>query len=448
MEQTDTSPFELTSPMGADERRLFVESPGQSSRVVVLRRDNAVSVGRGDEADVVLDDRRASRVHARLRFDGRAVVVEDAGSSNGTFVGAHRVTEPTSLEPGMLMRVGSTTIALLPHDDDDSADDSASMHSHSVRAFNPVADDPRSKELFGLVARLAGSELAVLIEGEAGVGKEVVARAIHAQSTRAAGPFVVVSAAALSDANVEAELFGQERGVGGVDARRIGAFEAAHGGTLLLDDVNDLSPACQAAVLRVLVAGAVTRVGGARGTAVDVRLLSTSRRELSREVAEGRFREDLYFRLQGVRVKVAPLRERLGDVVGLSVRFLEQQEKPQALSQPLIERLRNYDWPGNVRELFTALDVALTVAGDGPLAPEHLPANVRPGSLFDELTPSSLRVRVDLTEKQAIVAALARNNGNQSRAARDLRISRRALIYMMERHGLKPPPRSQRSKDG
>jgi len=315
-----------------------------------------------------------------------------------------------------------------------------------------VVAAPAMRRLYALIERIADSTLSVLILGETGVGKEVVAEAIHAKSARRAGPMVKINCASLPENLLESELFGHERGsFTGADRRKIGFFEAAGGGTIFLDEIGEMQPALQAKMLRVLERKIITRVGGTDEIPVDVRVIAATHRDVEGEVRATRFREDLYFRLAGFTLAVPPLRDRIEEIVPLAQHFARRvaeelgQPAPQ-LSEDAQLALRSHDWPGNVRELRNALERAVVVQTSGTITADDLPERVcdagrraRPvlpdGSIRDHL-----RDQLADLERAAIVEALDHFGGNQTRTAQRLGISRRALIYKMERLGLKPPP--------
>ena len=315
-----------------------------------------------------------------------------------------------------------------------------------------VVAAPAMRRIYGLVDRIADSSLSVLILGETGVGKEVVAEAIHTRSSRRAGPIVKINCASLPENLLESELFGHERGAfTGADRRKIGFFEAAAGGSIFLDEIGEMAPALQAKMLRVLERKVITRVGGTDEIPVDVRIIAATHRDAEAEVRAGRFREDLYFRLAGFTLAVPPLRDRVEEIVPLAQHFARRvaeelgQPAPQ-LSEDAQLALRSHDWPGNVRELRNALERAVVVQTSGTITAEDLPDRVcdagrraRP-QLPDGSIRDHLRDQLADLERAAIVEALENFGGNQTRTAQRLGISRRALIYKMERLGLKPPP--------
>lgn len=433
MERTDTSAFDSGANADTLAARLIVEEVDHPARTVLLVAGAAVRIGRSDELEVCLDDGRVSRVHATVRYNGRAVTLEDNESSNGTWIGDRRVQSPEEVGTGAQFRVGATRVTvLLP------ARSTTTMRmggSVGDDASGFLAVDPASVALLDLARRLGPSELPVLLQGETGTGKELLARTIHRYSPRASKPFAVVPCATLE----EAGLFGEE----GDDAV---ALDAMRGGTLLLDEVGDLSAPDQARLLRVLQDRSLMPVGATRAIPVDVRVMATTTRDLAKEVSGGRFREDLYFRLNGVTVEVPPLRARPRDILPLAQRALDESGSTTALGAGVTAVLTAHRWPGNVRELLNAVSAALAVSRDNTLRVENLPASVRGESGAQGVPPMPLRERVDETERKAIVAALEGTKWNQSRAARVLGISRRALIYKMERYGLKPLPNSQRNE--
>jgi PAS domain S-box-containing protein len=303
------------------------------------------------------------------------------------------------------------------------------------------------KGLYRMVELVARVEATVMILGESGSGKGMVAEAIHRMSGRASGPFVRVSCSA-DETLLASELFGHVKGAfaGALEDRR-GRFQEAHGGTLLLDEIGDLSPVVQGKLLRVIEQRAIERVGDSQPIPVDVRLLCATYRDLRQLVAQGRFRSDLYFRLAVFPLRVPPLREHADDIRFLAERFLSLLRPAGSARTAVLEAgaariLRQYSWPGNVRELQNVLVYAALQAGGGEIRVEHLPPDVRPvpasGSLprLEVLSGGRANGPVD---REAVVAALAQNGWNRSRAAEALGISRVTLWKRMKRHGIAAP---------
>ncbi len=294
------------------------------------------------------------------------------------------------------------------------------------------------KALKDELKRIAATDATVLILGETGSGKEVVARAIHADSPRANGPFLAVNCAALSAGLLESELFGHEKGAfTGADRQRKGRFELAEGGTLLLDEVSEIDTNLQAKLLRVLQERSFERVGSSIARRADVRVVATTNRDLRTEIEKGRFREDLFFRLNVVPVRVPPLRERLDDLEALCAHFLHGRKK---LAADAIDALRHYRWPGNIRELFNILERAcVLVAADTIRAADIAPwlgapssasaPSPAPVSAFEGLTMEEI-------EKRAIAAALQAHGGNRQRTAAALQIAERTLRDKVKKWGL------------
>ncbi len=311
----------------------------------------------------------------------------------------------------------------------------------------PIVLDPGMQRVYSLVERIADSQMTVLILGETGVGKELVAEAIHRRSGRRDQPLIKLNCAALPETLLESELFGHERGAfTGADKRKIGFFEAADGGTLFLDEIGEMPLSLQAKLLRVLERKMITRVGGTTEIATDTRVVAATHRDLEAEVRLGRFRQDLLFRIGGFTLVVPPLRDRPNEVIALAEHFIHGTAAEQGRPAPTIgdaarDALLAYGWPGNVRELKNAIDRALVLCGD-TIDITDLPEKLRDVGQRVRPVSAAADVRGQLAEveRAAIVAALDAENGNQTRAARRLGLSRRALIYKMEKYGLKPPP--------
>ncbi|HWO21190.1 MAG TPA: sigma 54-interacting transcriptional regulator [Kofleriaceae bacterium] len=314
----------------------------------------------------------------------------------------------------------------------------------------PIVLDPVMQRVYKLVAKIGESSMTVLILGETGVGKELVAEAIHKGSPRRDGPLIKLNCAALPETLLESELFGHERGAfTGAERRKQGFFEAADGGTLFLDEVGEMPLSLQAKLLRVLEGKVITRVGGTAETAVDVRVVCATHRDLQADVRTGRFRQDLLFRIGGFTVAVPPLRDRRSEIVPLAEHFVrlaaaEQRRPPPALAPDARDALLAYRWPGNVRELENAIQRALVLCED-TITLADLPDRLRDvaprgGGAAASAAVGDIQGQLEELERGAIAAALEAHGDNQTRAARALGLSRRALIYKMEKYGLKPPP--------
>ncbi|MFQ5829157.1 MAG: sigma-54-dependent transcriptional regulator [Candidatus Methylomirabilia bacterium] len=328
-----------------------------------------------------------------------------------------------------------------------------------------VGRHPRMQEVYKTIGRIASTEVTVLLRGESGTGKELVARAIHHYSRRGGHPFVAVSGAAIPGTLLESELFGHERGAF-TDARerKLGKLELAHGGTVFLDEVGDMSLELQAKLLRALQERSFERVGGQNTIRVDVRLIAATNRDLEAMIREGRFREDLFYRLNVVKLALPPLRDRSEDVPLLAEHFLAKYAAElgeRAIAPEALDRLMGYAWPGNVRELENVIQRAMVMATGGVILPEHLPigpvsagATVKAGPTLEEIVEQKLEecvrglggraeaklydLMVGLVEKPLLRAVLRETGGNQLKAAALLGINRNTLRKKLREHGIGP----------
>jgi DNA-binding NtrC family response regulator len=298
-----------------------------------------------------------------------------------------------------------------------------------------VAVSPLMQALFHDASLIAPSESRILITGESGVGKEVLAEVIHAWSPRAGGPLVKVNCAAIPETLLESELFGHEKGAfTGAIAQRIGRFEVADGGTIFLDEIADMSPPLQAKLLRVTQQGRFARVGSNKELQTNARILAATNRNLEEEVKNGRFREDLFYRLNVVELNIAPLRERKKDILPLASAFISEFSRGKArFSSSVADWLTRYAWPGNVRELRNAMERAALLSGGELILPEHLPAKVRQGLQPVTAAEPADDERLGEIERQAIFQTLRKHDFNRTETAKALGISRRALLYKLQR---------------
>ncbi|HEX2331451.1 MAG TPA: sigma-54 dependent transcriptional regulator [Candidatus Angelobacter sp.] len=308
-----------------------------------------------------------------------------------------------------------------------------------------VGDSPEFRRLLSMTERIAPSDATVLITGETGAGKERVAKMIHSRSARASRPFVVVECAALQESLLQSELFGHERGAfTGADKAKPGLFEVAHGGTIFLDEIGEISPTVQTKLLRVLDSSTFRHVGGTKEIRVDVRVLTATNRDIPAMVRQGHFREDLYYRLSTFHVEVPPLRARSGDVELLAQHFVtalnERFGSRKAISVEALELLHRHHWPGNVRELLHVMEAALVLCQGPCVLPEHLPETLRTSAARQAAQPAhepdkSLRT-LEEQERIHIRSALQASNGHRGNAARILGISERNLYRKLREHNL------------
>jgi DNA-binding NtrC family response regulator len=322
-----------------------------------------------------------------------------------------------------------------------------------------VLVDEQMKRIYELAARAAQSDISVMILGETGVGKEVLAETIHYRSNRAAQPFLRLNCSALSETLLESELFGYERGAfTGANQARVGLLESTDGGTVFLDEIGDLPLTTQVKLLRVIEERSVIRVGGNKSRKVDMRFVTATNRDLGRLVALGKFREDLYFRINGVQIRLPPLRDRKSEIEPMARFFLsafcQRSRVPEPeLTPAAVERMLTYSWPGNVRELKNVMERAPFLCGAGPILPEHVPYDTPAVEYMvtsvddspentDVFDLPGLQPAAGADERQRIMKALEACGGNQTRAARLLGISRRTLINRLEEYNL-PRPKKQ-----
>jgi DNA-binding NtrC family response regulator len=393
-------------------------------------------MGREEGCEIQLGGDAISRRHAVIRA-GAPATVEDLGSKNGLRVRGQRLAagERAALSPGESFQVGGYTVVVLAAAGGESA-------GEGPRASLVVAD-PRPEGVPSVVGRIARSPVNVLVCGETGVGKEVLARTLHAQSGRG-GPFLGLNCAALGETLLESELFGYERGAftGAVQAKP-GLFETAAGGTVFLDEVGDMPLSTQAKLLRVLETRQALRLGSVRPVELDVRFLAATHRDLREAVREQKFRQDLYYRLNGITLVVPPLRERPEALPALAVTLLREAAERHggaapALAPAALAVLRAHPWPGNVRELRSVLERALILSAGGEIGPEHLVVDPPP-----EAAPSAAGDQPGASDERArIIAALEACAGNQTRAARVLGMSRATLVTKLALHRI-PRPRGR-----
>lgn len=396
---------------------------------VVAEPRAAVTVGSAEDADLRLGDPTVSRYHVELSPSEGGVMVRDLGSSNGTYLGRARLVHAEVPKDSQL-RVGDTTLVV------SSADETARADVPQIAGLVTVS--PRMHEVLRQVKRLASFAGSVIVLGETGTGKELVAKALHDEGPRKGKPFVVVDCGALSPNLVESELFGHERGAfTGAVARHVGAFERAKGGTVFLDEIGELPAAAQAALLGALERKRVRRVGGDREIELDVKVVSATHRDLRAEVNRGTFRADLYFRLAGARVSIPPLRERPEDVPVLVDHFCEESAGAKSLiPESLVLAWQGAHFSGNVRELRNAVERALAgdaSMDDGPAVPGSAPAAEGPVTRYRDARAHA----VGEFERAYVTALLSRTNGNASEAARLATMDRPYLLSLLKKYDLR-----------
>ncbi len=423
---------------------------------------SVIRIGARRGNDVQLSDSKVSGLHCEIRLDDRGYRLRDLDSTNGTYVSSLRIND-VYIQPGAQIALGGTRLKF------DPLGDSVEIElSDTDRFGSMIGRSVKMREMFARLEKLAKSDTTVLVTGETGVGKELVAEALHDQSPRNKGAFVVLDCGSIPPNLIESELFGHERGAfTGATSSYAGAFERAHGGTVFLDEIGELPLAMQPKLLRVLERKEVRRVGGSKTIEVDLRVVAATNRDLGVEVNRGRFREDLYYRLAVARVHVPPLRERKDDLPLLIEHILATTPGGElaSIAQETIDLMMKHDWPGNVRELRNVIERAVLLA-ETPENEDSLrrtPASAPRSEPSISVTPSqtatsadgSMTVPVDVTkpfknakqdvisefERRYISRLLAQHDGNISAAARAAGIDRMSIHKMLHRLGLANPGR-------
>ncbi len=432
-------PREALSLQGAEV--VVIDGPDRGARLALAPRASRVGTAAG--AHLRLSDPTVSRLHCELRPGASAVRVVDGGSTNGTFVDGTRVYDAELVE-GATLRLGASVLRLHVG----SAEAPAPAPTTAERFGGLIGRSVEMRQLYGLLERVARSDVTALVLGETGTGKELAARALHDASPRAGGPFVAVDCGALTEGLLESELFGHVKGAfTGAVADRRGVFEAAAGGTLFLDEIGELPLGSQRKLLRALEAREVRRLGANTAHRIDVRVVAATHRDLARAVNEGAFREDLYYRLAVVEVPLPPLRARRVDIALLAQHFADRfAGAATPLPPAFVASLLRRGWPGNVRELRNFIERAVSL---GALeAPGQPPPRAAPPAAAEPLRLEAL-VPLDLPLKEARVAwlsqfdelyaraLLAKTGGNVTRAAESAGVNRRFLQRLIGRLGLR-----------
>ncbi|MGZ3457029.1 MAG: sigma 54-interacting transcriptional regulator [Archangium sp.] len=399
---------------------------------------------------VLAEDRTASRHHFEILHTERGWLLVDRHSTNGTFLEGRRI-ERAYLSSGSQIRAGSSSLIFTPIDEEVTVEP-----DREGELCGLVGQSVEMRQVFGLIKKIAPMDVSVIIGGETGTGKELVARALHELSGRKKGPWVVLDCGAIPPHLIESELFGHEKGAfTGAVAARPGAFERAHGGTLFLDELGELRLELQPKLLRVLENREVRRVGGNDVMEVDCRVIAATHRDLVKEIAAGHFREDLFFRLSVIHLQLPPLRERREDLPLILERALGDPEVlarhgRKRISPDSLSLLMSYAWPGNVRELMNVLSHVLAFSEGEHVLPEHLPPRVRgqaregPLPFNEHLTFKDAKEQLlENFEREYVTRVLTRCEGNLSRAARESGLHRKSIErlvkkYQLDAKGMKP----------
>ncbi len=467
--------------------KLKVSNQGQTEQYVF--DDGPVQIGTLEDNHIVLKDDTVSRKHALIYHDRDDYVLQDLNSTNGIFVNSIRLKE-CYLQDQMEFMLGQTKIIF------EYVNEQVKITpSNQDRLGKIVGSEVKMREIFSIIQKISPTDTTIVIEGETGTGKDVVAKTIHDLSRRKDKPFIVFDCSAVPENLMESELFGHEKGAftGAIMARQ-GLFELANGGTIFLDELGELSLDLQPKLLRVLENRQIRRIGSSRSTAIDVRVIAATNRKLDEEVKKGRFREDLFYRLSVVRLFLPPLRERKGDIPLLCSYFLEksafnrdenQQFKITSIVKIAMDYMMGYSWPGNVRELLNVLERSCSFCEDHLLKPQDLPQSIldelkinlddlqavnlkilhehqsvskipqilstdqdsnvlkqdevlKQDDLFETFKEAKERW-LNIFEKDYILATLKRSKYNISHAARDAQIDRKYFRKLMQKYGIEVP---------
>ncbi|WP_437627497.1 sigma 54-interacting transcriptional regulator [Sorangium sp. So ce1151] len=499
MSQVRDALTQLSRDRGTQPHVLLIIYHRQGAETVRLTEGVGVVVGRDPTADVAIPERSLSRRHARFTFQRGDVLIEDLGSTNGTFLSGQRI-EQGSLKPGDEVVLGEITASLriiasaeLPVLNIDALDARRGISERrklpsldnlmggptpagGVRTVNDeglVMRSPAMRPVLETAMRLARSSAPVLVQGETGTGKDVLARLIHEAGPRHKKQMIRVGCSGVPAQLLESTLFGHEANAyPGATQPQEGVFETCSGGTVVLDEVGDLPPSSQAALLRLLETGRMIRIGSTREIEVDVRIVATTYRDLEAMCEAGAFRSDLLYRLNAVPLRIPPLCERREDITPLAQRFLRQanevhRRNVRSLDPETLALLEQYPWPGNVRELRSAIERAVVIARGNVITQLDLPESIQTLSARKRSTPPpsrplvevampgpaptiGLKAQMDRLEAEIILDALRATNGNLAMAARRLRMPLRTLQEKIASHGLKrsdyrdgPPSRSK-----
>lgn len=420
-----------------------------------LGKKKIIRLGKKNDNDIIINDKTVSRNHVEIETTQDSFLLRDLNSTNGTLINGTRVKE-AFLSPGDIISIGNTKITY------QAFDEKVQMEPSKNNFFGEMAGKGKKmRQIFGVLERISPTLATVIIEGETGTGKELVARAIHANSLRKDKPFIVFDCSAIAPNLIESELFGHMKGsfTGAIKDRR-GAFEESNSGTIFLDEIGELNLDLQPKLLRALEQREIKRVGSTQSIQLDVRVLCATNRNLRKEVEAGRFREDLYYRLSVVKIQLPPLRERPEDIplivekILLAARYNKKPDGSYYVSRvddDALKILARYQWPGNVRELNNILERSISFAENGILNASHLHFVFNEGMGDDEQTVKTSEVDTSLPFKEAkqkvvesfekdyLIDLLERNNHNVSKAAREAKIDRKHLRNLLVKYGILEP---------
>lgn len=426
-----------------------IEGPDKGKKYSLVKP--ITKLGKKETNDLVIADSTVSRNHSMIEFTSDSFLLRDMDSTNGTYLNGNKVKE-AYLVPGDRIKIGNSTIEFVAFEEKVRFEPSENDHFGEM-----MGTSLKMRQIFGLLEKISPSMATVVIEGETGTGKDLVARAIHENSSRKNRPFVVFDCGSVAPNLIESELFGHEKGAftGAVKSRR-GSFEEAGGGTIFLDEIGELTLDLQPKLLRALESREIRRVGMSTSVPIDVRVVCATNRNLKKDVTEGRFREDLYYRLSVVKVTLPPLRERLEDIPLIVEKFLKEGKFNRMADGTLhvtrveddaLKALQKHNWPGNVRELLNILERASAMAEDNTIRKDHIEF------VFSELDKEEERTEkmevvkdipfkeakqkiVEVFERDYLLDVLKRNNYNLSKASREAGIDRKHIRNLLKKYGI------------
>lgn len=432
--------------------QLLVLEGGDKGKKQTLSK-NKTTIGKKEGNDITLDDKTISRNHAEIEYTADSFLLRDLDSTNGTYVNGTRVKEAYLL-PGDRIKIGRTIMEFTAFDEKVKIDPSQKTEFGKM-----VGSSTKMRQIFTILERISPTLATVIIEGDTGTGKDLVAQAVHEHSPRRNKPFVVFDCSAVAPNLIESELFGHEKGsfTGAVRSRK-GAFEEANTGTIFLDEIGELTLDLQPKLLRALEQREIKRVGANSPVNIDVRVVCATNRNLRKEVSEGRFREDLYYRLSVVKIRLPSLAERPEDIEALIERFLtiskfnmlgDGKLKITRVDDEALKTLKRYLWPGNVRELMNVIERSVSFAEGNTLTKAHLDAVFSETEHDEEdrterlMTPTDIPFKdakqqvVENFEKEYLLELLRKNNHNISAAAREAKIDRKHIRNLLKKYDIK-----------
>jgi DNA-binding NtrC family response regulator len=429
---------------------VVVDGPNRGTKLTLDK--NVTGIGKRETNELVLADKTVSRNHIEIEYSADSFLLRDLGSTNGSFLNGSRVKE-AYLSPGDLIKIGNTTLEFVAFDEKIKIEPSDRTEFGLM-----VGKSRKMRQIFSILEKISSTQATVVIEGETGTGKDLVAQAIHENSSRKDKPFIVFDCSAVAPNLIESELFGHEKGAftGAVKARR-GAFEAANGGTIFLDEIGELTTELQPKLLRALEQREVKRVGSNVPVKINVRVICATNRNLRTEVNEGRFREDLYYRLSVVKVSLPPLRDRPEDIAPLIERFLSKGEfnklpdgslKVTRVEDDALKMLGRYEWGGNVRELANIIERSASFVDGESISKKHIDFIFAEMHAGEEHTERMMSIDSDMPfkdakqqivesfEKEYLAELLQKNHHNLSKAAREAKIDRKHLRNLLKKYDI------------